>query len=261
MVEITKVGPDESTGSLPSHPIPHSPSHQPTTATSTLTSCIATLTRSICATTAPNHPCYPCVMGTPTSSDLATVTVASTPPPYHTHPQLPQSRPLTQGVRDPQTSCSTSPPEETLTLTIQLCSTCDATIYIGTVPGYTPGGPCHGCTPYSSSPAAVPCTDSSSGEGIVAETTTTTTSTATSTVCDESDTEGDAGTTSAPPGNPGLPTTTSCSDGTGVTVSSTGTVTATAAPPVVTAGVGRNIAWGVVGALVMGVVVVVVVGM
>ena len=56
-----------------------------TPATSTLTSCVSTLTHSICATATSSRPCYPCVMGTPTSSDLATVTMASAPaPPYHT---------------------------------------------------------------------------------------------------------------------------------------------------------------------------------
>ncbi|KAK0713028.1 hypothetical protein B0T26DRAFT_352397 [Lasiosphaeria miniovina] len=38
-----------------------------------------------------------------------------------------------------------------VTITAQHCRTCTTTTYVGTVPGYTPGGPCHGCSPYSAS--------------------------------------------------------------------------------------------------------------
>ncbi|KAG7293879.1 hypothetical protein NEMBOFW57_003939 [Staphylotrichum longicolle] len=77
------------------------------------------------------------------------------------------------------TSCAAAT-EETVTVTIQFCSTCAPSVYTGTVPGYTPGGPCHGCTPYatvSGSPSSCTETDSAG----VAETTTTTTATSTST--------------------------------------------------------------------------------
>lgn len=36
-----------------------------------------------------------------------------------------------------------------MTVTIQYCNTCTTTTYVGAVPGYTPGGPCHGCSPYN----------------------------------------------------------------------------------------------------------------
>ncbi|KAK3896925.1 hypothetical protein C8A05DRAFT_39527, partial [Staphylotrichum tortipilum] len=57
MVEVTEVCPDGAS------------------VTQTLTECVETLTRSICATATTNRPCYPCVMGTPAASDTATVTV------------------------------------------------------------------------------------------------------------------------------------------------------------------------------------------
>ncbi|KAK3319816.1 hypothetical protein B0T19DRAFT_404369 [Cercophora scortea] len=112
MMEITEICPEGATIKV----------------TETITECVATMTRSICQTSATNYPCYPCIMGSPASSeDTATVTV---------------------------TSCSAST-EATVTITVQLCSTCTTSTYIGTVPGYTPGGPCHDCTSYqptSSSP-------------------------------------------------------------------------------------------------------------
>lgn len=50
---------------------------------------MSTLTRSICATPTTNLPCYPCVFGTPSLTDDATVTVVSIP-------QLPiRGRPVT----------------------------------------------------------------------------------------------------------------------------------------------------------------------
>ncbi|KAK4042972.1 hypothetical protein C8A01DRAFT_44042 [Parachaetomium inaequale] len=177
MVEVTEICPDGST------------------VTETMTKCVETLTRSICATATTNLPCYPCVMGTPPSSDTATVTM---------------------------TSCSTAT-EETVTVTVQLCSTCTATTYVGTVPGYTPGGPCQGCTPYSSSLSS-PCSEES-GSAIPA-TTTTTTSTSTST----------GSCTSTPPGNPGLPSSTTSTGA----ARNTPYKPTTAAPPVATAGGVRN---------------------
>jgi len=244
-----------------------------------------TLTRSICATATTSLPCYPCIMSTAPWPDTAlTVTVVRS----HLNPH-PSSNPTDEVPF--QTSCSAAT-EETLTVTIQLCSTCDTSVYTGTVPGYTPGGPCHGCTPYatttvtttatatatilssgigigSSSPS--PCTETDSD---VAETTTTTTSTSTSTVsgsdCDDEGTGTDTGTdtstsTSTPPGNPGLPassaTTTAVGTGTGTgtgTTAATHTSSkpATAAPPVVTAGGVRSGGVVDVAGMVMGLAVV-----
>ena len=46
--------------------------------TETYTKIVATMTRSICQTSATNYPCYPCIFGTPSASDhIATVTVVS----------------------------------------------------------------------------------------------------------------------------------------------------------------------------------------
>ncbi|KAM7207987.1 hypothetical protein V8F20_001781 [Naviculisporaceae sp. PSN 640] len=105
MIEITEICPEGSV------------------VTETATEVVATMTRSICETSATNLPCYPCILGTPSSSrDRATVTV---------------------------TSCSTLI-EPTVTVTVQLCSTCTKTTYTGTVPGYTPGSPCHACSSYGS---------------------------------------------------------------------------------------------------------------
>ncbi|KAK3689802.1 hypothetical protein B0T22DRAFT_441257 [Podospora appendiculata] len=130
------------------------------TITETITECVATMTRSICQTSATNYPCYPCIMGSPASSeDTATVTV---------------------------TSCSAST-EPTVTITVQLCSTCTTSTYIGTVPGYTPGGPCHDCTSYQPSSSSPPLPPSPTVETITA----TATATATvidSTGCTESET-------------------------------------------------------------------------
>ncbi|KAK3496396.1 hypothetical protein B0T13DRAFT_529596 [Neurospora crassa] len=89
--------------------------------TITTTSTTATMSRSICKTLATNFPCYPCIMGTPASSDDSfTVT---------------------------RTSCTTAT-EPTVTVTFRPCSTCTTSIYTGTVPGHTPGGPCHACGSY-----------------------------------------------------------------------------------------------------------------
>ncbi|KAK3391433.1 hypothetical protein B0T20DRAFT_489567 [Sordaria brevicollis] len=91
------------------------------TVTTTSTSTTATMSRSICQTSATNLPCYPCIMGPPSSSDHSfTVT---------------------------RTSCRTAT-EPTVTVTFQPCSTCTTSTYTGTVPGHTPGGPCHACSHY-----------------------------------------------------------------------------------------------------------------
>ncbi|KAK4124606.1 hypothetical protein N657DRAFT_399119 [Parathielavia appendiculata] len=228
MVEVTEVCPEGST------------------VIETLTECIETLTRSICATSATDLPCYPCVMGTPLSSDTATVTVTS----------------------------RSSVTEATVTLTLQLCSTCTLTTYVGTVPGYTPGAPCHRCSPYgsSSSPAPPATSSSTSSEGSGAATsfapTTTITliSTLTRTVSLASGCP--TATSSPPPGNPGLPSSATasagCSLGSGSSSSVTPTrmpsaATTTAAPSVATAGGVRNgagyvvlvVGWVVVGCLLL----------
>lgn len=171
MVEITEVCPEGST------------------ITETITECVATLTRSICQTSATNYPCYPCIMGTPASTDhTATVTV---------------------------TSCSTST-EPTVTVTVQLCSTCTTTTYIGTVPGYTPGAPCHGCSPYDpSSTMSIPppIAPASTASPIPShrtptsdpERSTTPTGSPGSDPAPGGDPTSKATPTLAPPGNPGLP--------------------------------------------------------
>lgn len=51
------------------------------TATSTVTSVLSTLTRSICETSTANHPCYPCIMPTLSFSNHHTVTVTRVCPP------------------------------------------------------------------------------------------------------------------------------------------------------------------------------------
>ncbi|KAK3290735.1 uncharacterized protein B0H64DRAFT_55238 [Chaetomium fimeti] len=179
------------------------------TVTETYTQCVETLTRSICATAMTNRPCYPCIMGTPPPSDTATVTM---------------------------TSCATAT-EQTLTVTVQLCSTCTTATYVGPIPGYTPGGPCHGCTPYGSgSDSGLSSSCSEEGGSATPAITTTTTSTSTITVsvsgCVESDV---SSTRSTPPGNPSV----------SLTTSPTNTpYRPTTAPPAVTAGGVRN---GVVG--------------
>lgn len=187
MVEVTEICPEGST------------------VTETLTQCVETLTRSICATATTNRPCYPCVMGTPPPSDTATVTM---------------------------TSCATAT-DETMTVTIQLCSTCTTTTYVGPIPGYTPGGPCHGCTPFSTETSPFCSEEDGSATPDV---TTTTTSTSTSTVsesgCVESDVSSTATTT--PPDNPFYSSTTSATN------TPYQPTTTTGAPPAVTAGGVRN---------------------
>lgn len=42
-----------------------------------------------------------------------------------------------------------------MTVTIQPCSTCTTSTYTGTVPGHTPGGPCHACEPVATSTVTV----------------------------------------------------------------------------------------------------------
>ncbi|KAK4157694.1 hypothetical protein C8A00DRAFT_11522 [Chaetomidium leptoderma] len=203
MVEVTEVCPDGST------------------VAETVTECVETLTRSICATATTNRPCYPCVMGTPPSSDTATVTM---------------------------TSCSTAT-EQTVTVTVQLCSTCTATIYIGTVPGYTPGGACHGCAPYGSGSLPSSSSCSEGGTAVSATTTTTATTSASTSVA------GTPGCTESEPGNPGV-----SSSGTHTTTTAA-THKPTTAPPVVTAGGAQNAAINLA-VLVMGwAVVCVVLGM
>ncbi|KAK4664878.1 uncharacterized protein QC763_508460 [Podospora pseudopauciseta] len=94
------------------------------TVTETKTEHLSTLTRPICATPTPSQPCYPCIFGTPSASDdNFTVTVTSCP----------------------------ANPKTTVTVTAQMCSTCTVTTWVGTVPGHTPGGECHGCLPHASS--------------------------------------------------------------------------------------------------------------
>lgn len=106
------------------------------TVTTTTTQCVSTVTRSICETSTTNHPCYPCIMGTPFSSDH-TVTVTRTSYAVET--------------------------DTTVTLTIQPCQTCQTSTYVGTVPGYTPGAPCHGCQPYGPDPAGATTTSVGGG--------------------------------------------------------------------------------------------------
>lgn len=43
--------------------------------TETITEFVATMTRPICRTSTPGLPCYPCMAGTPSAGDTATVTV------------------------------------------------------------------------------------------------------------------------------------------------------------------------------------------
>ncbi|KAK3942048.1 hypothetical protein QBC46DRAFT_381055 [Diplogelasinospora grovesii] len=116
MVEITEVCPEGST------------------VTETITECVATMTRSICQTSASSLPCYPCIMATTPAAggdgdDTVTVTVTSCP-----------------------ALASSTDPNPIMTVTIVPCSTCKTTTYTGTVPGYTPGGSCHSCTPYTPTP-------------------------------------------------------------------------------------------------------------
>jgi hypothetical protein len=76
MVEITEICPDGSTGKI-FKTTRLGRRTEGSTVTETITECVETLTRSICATATTNLPCYPCVMGTPPSSDTATVTMVS----------------------------------------------------------------------------------------------------------------------------------------------------------------------------------------
>ncbi|AEO68067.1 uncharacterized protein THITE_160282 [Thermothielavioides terrestris NRRL 8126] len=191
--------------------------------TETLTECVATLTRSICATPTTNRPCYPCIMGTPPSTgDTVTVTV---------------------------TSCSTAT-DHTITVTAQLCSTCSTTIYVGTVPGYTPGGPCNGCSPYSSGTAAAasssttaPCSESGSG-GVRTGTLTTPTAVPTS-ECTESGAGSGAGTsTASPPGSPDQPLSLTSVVSPGSTVGTNTPFKSTTVPTVTAGGVrGVMVSW------------------
>lgn len=57
-----------------SPPFPRDKQTLTPTATSTVTSVLSTLTRSICETSTANHPCYPCIMPTLSFSNH-TVTV------------------------------------------------------------------------------------------------------------------------------------------------------------------------------------------
>ncbi|KAL2137135.1 hypothetical protein VTI74DRAFT_8767 [Chaetomium olivicolor] len=178
--------------------------------TQTLSECVSTLTRSICATPTTNRPCYPCVLGTPASTaDMATVTV---------------------------TSCSTVT-DSTVTVTIQYCSTCTQSTYVGTIPGYSPGGPCHGCSPYSTSQSA-PCTNTESSRAVPQPATATTTTPGTiATVTVTSGCTEDAGSSTTPPGNPKLPSTTTTAAATHTPYRPT-----TAAPPIATAAGVQNAA-------------------
>ena len=58
-------------------PFPRDTLLNPSAVTETITECVETLTRSICATAATNLPCYPCVMSTLQTSDTATITRVS----------------------------------------------------------------------------------------------------------------------------------------------------------------------------------------
>ncbi|KAK0749839.1 hypothetical protein B0T18DRAFT_427898 [Schizothecium vesticola] len=121
--------------------------------TSTVTSVLSTLTRSICETSTANHPCYPCIMPTLSfSNHTVTVTrtsIESTVPPSLT----------------PLDPAPTPAPTPTVTLTIQPCHTCATSTYIGSVPGYTPGAPCHGCVPYGE-PVPIPTGGSGGDPGV-----------------------------------------------------------------------------------------------
>ncbi|KAK1831218.1 hypothetical protein QBC39DRAFT_372102 [Podospora conica] len=122
-------------------------------ATTTVTSILSTLTRSICETSTANHPCYPCILPTlPSSNHTVTVTRTSIE-----SPAPPSLTPI-----DP---AQTPTPTPTLTLTIQPCHTCATSTYIGSVPGYTPGAPCHGCVPYGE-PAPMPTGGSGGDPGV-----------------------------------------------------------------------------------------------
>ncbi|TPX18150.1 uncharacterized protein E0L32_002659 [Thyridium curvatum] len=97
--------------------------------TSTVTEELSTLTRSMCHTSTEGYPCYACVIGTPTAGDEATVTVSS---------------------------CSASLADRMRTITVQLCSTCTTSTLVTSLPGYTPGSPCHGCVAYGQPPELPP---------------------------------------------------------------------------------------------------------
>ncbi|OIW26438.1 hypothetical protein CONLIGDRAFT_706721 [Coniochaeta ligniaria NRRL 30616] len=93
------------------------------------TTCLSTMTRPICHTSTPGYPCYPCMGLTPSAGDTATVT---------------------------RSSCTTSTPLTT-TITAQTCHTCQAVTYTTTsIPGYTPGGGCKDCQPYTTGALTLP---------------------------------------------------------------------------------------------------------
>lgn len=89
MVEVTEVCPEGSTGRTSwEEALYRAVLLKLSAVTETLTQCVETLTRSICATETTNRPCYPCIMGTPPPSDTATVTVVgSSKGPFSTTPQ------------------------------------------------------------------------------------------------------------------------------------------------------------------------------
>lgn len=97
----------------------------------------------------------------------------------------------------------------TITITGQLCSSCATTTYVGTVPGYTPGGPCHECSPYSTSSSEAPCTESDLDSTLSAlPVTTSSTSVADCTETVSTTVTGRLSSTTSLPGNPGLPSST-----------------------------------------------------
>ncbi|PSR79857.1 hypothetical protein BD289DRAFT_85162 [Coniella lustricola] len=86
--------------------------------TATSTQMYEILTRSICATPIPSSPCYVCLLGTPSSTDLITVTV-------------------TTNLKSPE-------PEPTLS--VQMCATCRRALVATPIPRPHRQNDCYGCT-------------------------------------------------------------------------------------------------------------------
>ncbi|KAK4242872.1 hypothetical protein C8A03DRAFT_28870 [Achaetomium macrosporum] len=204
------------------------------TVTETITECVSTLTHSICATPTTNLPCYPGVMAPPPSTgDTATVTVPS---------------------------CSTAI-DPIVTITIQLCGTCTSSTYVGTIPSYTPGGPCNQRTPYTSSTSSPGISASCSESGNATPVAVTTIETSTSTVigCTPACT-GSASSMSNPPGNPNVPSSTSSGSSSTSAATNTPYRPTTAAPSEVGAAGAHRITMGAIWAMGLMVVVTVFLG-
>ncbi|CAN8104952.1 unnamed protein product [Discula destructiva] len=87
------------------------------TITTTTTQTYEIMTRSICATSMSNVPCYVCAFGLPTETELMTVTVTS----------------------------NTAKLEPEPTLAVHKCATCQRAVIKTSVEGHSPGAPCYGC--------------------------------------------------------------------------------------------------------------------